>query len=64
MARPAVPVRRLAPITTTDFGARTCRRLAASAVRSRRATVSRKLSSVLPVSSEGSGIVTSATPSS
>ncbi len=39
--RPTVPVRLLAPITATDWGANTGRRLATLADRSRAATVSR-----------------------
>ena len=40
-ARPTVPVRLLTPITATDRGANTGRRLATLADRSRTATVSR-----------------------
>ena len=41
MARPTEPSRRPAPMTATEAGARTCRRLATLADRSRSATVSR-----------------------
>jgi hypothetical protein len=41
IARPIDPGRRLAPITATEAGASTCRRLATSAERSRSATASR-----------------------
>jgi hypothetical protein len=41
MARPTEPGRRLAPMTATEAGASTCRRLATSADRSRSATASR-----------------------
>ena len=41
MARPTEPGRRLAPMTATEAGASTCRRLATPADRSRSATASR-----------------------
>ena len=41
MARPTDPGRRLAPMTATEAGVSTCRRLATSADRSRSATASR-----------------------
>ena len=62
--RPTVPGRLLAPITATDAGWNTGRRLATLAARSRAATVSRYASNCSPSSSGGSGMVIVTTPSS